>query len=147
MDSLNIMSATNDPRLDTAIEGDKSVWLPILLESYRIPEVVGEDTAIVAILHDVEAYLAPSEIGPDNQQAAARHILAATLELLASHELDACFLPADLNGSTEIDPVARVVSQAGVTTKTKESRRAINDVAESIVARVLHQIQDPRQEG
>ncbi len=147
MDSLNIMSATNDPRLDTAIEGAKSVWLPILLESYRIPEVVGVETAIVAILHDVEAYLAPSEIGPDNQPAAARQILAATLELLASHELDACFLPADLNGSTEINPVARVVSQAGVTAKAEESKKAINDAAESIVARVLHQIQDPRQEG
>jgi hypothetical protein len=45
--------------------------------------------------------------------------LAATLELLTSHELDACFLPSDLNGSTEINPVARVVSQAGVTAKAE----------------------------
>ena len=105
------------------------------------------NTAIVAILHDFEAYLAPSAIGPDNQPAAARQILAATLELLASHELDACFLPADLNGSTEINPVARVVSQAGVTAKAEESKKAINDAAESIVARLLHQIHDPRQEG
>jgi hypothetical protein len=147
MDNLNIVSVTNDPRLDTAIEGAKPVWLPILRESYRIPEVVGEETAIAAILKDVEAYLTPSEIDPDNQPAAARLILAATLELLTSHELDACFLPSDLNGSTEINPVARVVSQAGLTAKAEESKRAINDAAESIVARVLHQIPDPRQEG
>jgi hypothetical protein len=39
------------------------------------------------------------------------------------------------------------VSQAGVTAKAEESKKAINDAAESIVARVLHQIHDPRQEG
>lgn len=71
MDNRNIVSVTNDPRLDTAIEGAKPVWLPILRESYRIPEVVGEETAIAAILKDVEAYLTPSEIDPDNQPVAA----------------------------------------------------------------------------
>jgi hypothetical protein len=77
--------------------------------SELIPEVVGEDTAVAAVLKDVEAYLAPSEIDPYNQPAAARQILAATLELLNSHELDACFLPNDLKGSIEIDPDARIV--------------------------------------
>ncbi len=85
--------------------------------------VVGEDTAIAAILKDVETCLAPSEIDPDNQPAAARQILAATLELLYSHELDACFLPNDLKGSIEIDPAARIVSQAGCQQKRRRATR------------------------
>jgi hypothetical protein len=136
------MSVTKDQRLDTAIEAASPEWLPIVIQSYGIPEVVGENTAIAAILRDVEAYLAPREIDRENQPAAARQILAATLELLTSHELDACFLPNDLKGSIEIDPDARIVSQAGVSARTEESKAAINDAAGSIFDRVHRHIRE-----
>ena len=68
------MSVTKDQRLNTAIEAASPEWLPIVIQSYGIPEVVGENTAIAAILKDVEAYLASREIDRENQPAAARQI-------------------------------------------------------------------------
>jgi hypothetical protein len=137
MDSLNIMSATNDRAGD---QGAKSVW-PFSLK-LRIPKWWGQASWPSCTMSGPTSTLGDR---PDNQLAAAWRILAGTLE----HSLRTNSTPAFFRRSQRFDrdqPRRHVVS-GRVTAKAERAKKAINDAAESIVARLLHQIQDPRQEG
>ena len=127
----------NDERLQSAVEATKETWLPVIRFAYGIPAVVSEPIALAAISADIQSRLSTSEIADPHQPGAARRILAATLELLRSSELDVCLLPKDLaKHLVKPDPAARIVSQSGVTGETTATNSSVSAAAAVVFDKV-----------
>lgn len=145
--SVEIQMIENDERLQNAVKATRETWLPIVRMAYDIPELVSEPVTLVAISSSIESYLSTSDIARPHHPAAACLILAATLELLDSGNLDLCLLPPKLAELVNApDPVARIVSQSGVS-GTSTTRSSVNAAARSIFDRVVatsNGVHDPK---
>jgi hypothetical protein len=132
----------NDERLQKAVTATRQKWLPVVRSAYGIPDVIGESMALAAIAARVRIDLEASEIPPPNQIPAAQRVLAATLELLHTGELDDCLLPKELAQllADVPDPAARIASQSGITGQTSATGTAAMEAAKNVFERVAKEV-------